>query len=116
MQSPIKVRQESDITIVNFAERLNVDIKIGVQLKEVLADLARNNTKKVIIDMENVDYFDSAGIGFLLSGIMPFSQNSGMIALCCLNENIQDLFIVIKMDKIFQNFYSTLEDARQSLQ
>lgn len=65
-------------------------------LREELKRLA-DNTKILIIDMENVSYLNSLTLGVLISSNSNFSRKDGKMIICNLKESLKSIFTVTKL-------------------
>lgn len=59
------------------------------------------NTKEVRLDLKNITFIDSAGLGALISCLRVCSQNGSELILTGLNKNIRTLFELMKVEKLF---------------
>jgi len=57
---------------------------------------------KVVIDLSNVEYLSSAGLGHLVGLLKKARSRESTLKLCGLREAIQELFDVMKLTKIFE--------------
>ncbi|MDO8986896.1 MAG: STAS domain-containing protein, partial [Coriobacteriia bacterium] len=63
-----------------------------------------------LVDLEQVGFIDSSGLGVLVGGLRRAKENSGAIRLVCSRENILKIFRITGLDKVFPIF-DTLEHA-----
>jgi anti-sigma B factor antagonist len=82
---------EGDIHIVALKGRLTLGSRLSLLEAEVKT-LADNGAKKVILDLENVEYADSAALGVLLHASGAVRAKGGKLLLAAPNERLQDLF------------------------
>lgn len=82
------------------------------QFREALGQLA--NTPKLLIDMSEVPFVDSAGLGALIGGIRRAREVGGDVAVCCSRPTLVRLLHTTGFDRIV-TVADTLEDAAQSL-
>ena len=68
---------------------------------------------KVVLDMSEVEFIDSSGLGVILSCYRHLNSANGDLKLCCLNEQVQTLFELVRMHRIF-DIYKTQEEAIKS--
>jgi anti-anti-sigma factor len=57
---------------------------------------------KIVLDLKNVEYLSSAGLGHLVSLLKKSKANDGVLKICSLQEAIAELFDVMHLDKIFE--------------
>jgi anti-anti-sigma factor len=58
----------------------------------------------LLVDLQNVDFLDSKGLGALLSALKIASAHNGRLFLCSLQESVRLLFEITKMDRVFTIF------------
>ncbi|MEO7995522.1 MAG: STAS domain-containing protein [bacterium] len=68
----------------------------------------------VVLDATDVKYIDSAGLGSLISGLHRSREYAGQFLVCNLQEEVQSIFALTKMDSLFKIFPSA-DLACQSL-
>jgi len=81
------------------------------ELADKVKGLAENNTRKVIIDLNDVKRMNSAyGLGVLVTCFFIMNRAGGELRLAHLNEKEQHILKVMKLDHIF-HIYDTVEEA-----
>ena len=73
----------------------------------------RAETVSTILDLTEVPYMDSAGLGVLTNSFVSHQKNGRKFLLVGVNERIRTLFQVTKLDQLFKVF-PTVESARQA--
>lgn len=68
----------------------------------------------VLIDMEQLTFVDSSGLGALLSALRTMNHKHGQLKLFALNPPVRSLFELVRMNRVF-SIYETREQAIQSL-
>ncbi|MEA5569775.1 STAS domain-containing protein [Calothrix sp. UHCC 0171] len=63
-----------------------------------------NGTKIVLIDLKNVTFMDSSGLGALVLAFKTLRAANSKLVLCSINEQIRILFELTGMDKVFEIF------------
>lgn len=71
----VDVRQADDVVIVDFNERLVAGVGEEL-LSQVINELLAENWKKILLNLSNVDYIDSLGLGELVQSL-KLSQRFG---------------------------------------
>ena len=96
-----------------------------ITVSEARLDAARSNAFKkrfhslpirdanAIIDMRNVQYVDSSGLGALISCLRVRAKHGGSLKLCSMTGRVQAMFELVRMNRVFQ-IYHTRRDAIQS--
>jgi anti-sigma B factor antagonist len=70
-------------------------------LREALRDLVSKNQKKILLNLGEVTYIDSSGIGELVSGFTTVTNSGGMLKLLNLNKRVKDLLQITKLYTVF---------------
>jgi len=69
-----------------------------------------NEPPTLVVDMTNVRYVDSSGLGVLIGAYVSFERNYRHLLLAGLNDRVWDLFRTCKIDDVFTR-YRTVADA-----
>jgi anti-anti-sigma factor len=72
------------------------------------------NANEIIFDLSNVDFIDSAGIGFIVSIFKSIKSKNGKFALASLKSKPHEVFKLTRLDKIIP-IYENTEAAKQEL-
>lgn len=81
-----------------------VDVYTAPKLKSRLVDLVDQGKFKIVVDLEEVDFMDSSGLGVLVGGLKRVRSHDGAIALICTQENILKIFRITGLVKVFPIF------------
>jgi anti-sigma B factor antagonist len=79
-------------------------------LHDKLHDLIAEKKLKVVIDLSEVDWMNSTGLGILISGLTTLRNNQGDLKLASVTEKIQSLLTITKLITVFEA-YDTVEEA-----
>src|SRR2546427_545582 len=71
------------------------------ELKQKVLDTLEGGGKKFVIDFTKTGYIDSSGLGVLVSLSKKIREQGGDLRLCGLNEDLQTLFELTKLDTLF---------------
>jgi anti-sigma B factor antagonist len=82
-------------------------------LHDRLYDYIKQDKRMVVIDMAQVDWMNSTGLGILISGYTTLRNNDGMLKLANVTEKIQSLLTITKLVTVFEAF-DTVDDAIKS--
>ncbi|TVQ37790.1 MAG: anti-sigma factor antagonist [Wenzhouxiangella sp.] len=72
------------------------------------------NHDRIVIDLGDVEFIDSAGIGTLIACLRASGERQGQLRLCSLNRPVQALFELMRMHRIFE-VHSDSISARASM-
>ena len=99
------VKEEQKGVIVITIEDERLDSIIAPQLKSELLFLVNEGKKNIVIDLSNVNYADSSGLGALLFGIRQLKNVAGQLKLLAANERIMSLVRIARLDGFLRNYY-----------
>ncbi len=74
----------------------------GTGVLAIAADAIQNKILKCIIDISNLRYINSSGIGALITILTKFRNKGGEVYLLKPSESVQKLLIITKLNAIFQ--------------
>ena len=98
------LKEEQDgITIIKVAKD-RLDSIIAPQLKSELLILVSEGAKKILIDLSDVTYTDSSGLGALLFGFRQLKNNHGQLKLYAANDRIMTLVRIARLDGFLLNY------------
>lgn len=92
-----------------------VDIFTAPQLREQFAELIRAGHCDLIVDMENVDYLDSSGLGVLVGALKKVGPDAGSVRVVCSHERIIQVFRITGLASVFPIHASVAEADRALL-
>ena len=83
------------------------------EFNELLHKLIDEGKKNVIVDLSEVKFMNSSGLGMLISGLTTMKRENGSLKLAHVTEKIESLLIINKLITIFES-YDTVDDAVKS--
>lgn len=82
-------------------------------LREKINQLVENGTQKIVLNLADVPYVDSAGLGEIVRCYTTVSRKNGKLKLLHLTKRIHDLLSITKLLTVFET-YDTEEEAVKS--
>ncbi|HFE64065.1 MAG TPA: anti-sigma factor antagonist [Caldithrix sp.] len=101
----ISEQQAGDIKILNLEGNL-IGGPEAVSLNETVNRFLDQGAHKVVIDLGNVERMNSSGLGILIKALTTFKSNGGTLKLANVNEKIENLLVITKLDSVFESFDS----------
>ncbi len=101
-------RTEGDRTIVSVGGE--IDVYTAPKLREKLIDLVSAGQYHLVVDMENVEFLDSTGLGVLVGGLKRVRAHEGSLRLVCTQERILKIFRITGLTKVF-SIHASVEEA-----
>jgi anti-sigma B factor antagonist len=102
-QLNINERQAGDVTILDLSGKITIG-EGSVQLREAVRGLLDGGKNKILLNLGDVSYVDSSGIGELVSSYTTAGNNKGQLKLLNLTKKIQDLLMITKLLTVFQTY------------
>jgi anti-sigma B factor antagonist len=106
-------RRENNAVILQLKGDLIGD-EVGPQLIEVVSDAINDQVRSCIINLKEVRYISSSGIGVLITMLTKMRNVGGEVYLTSPSEHVKKLLIITKLNNIFVVFDS-LEEAVQKV-
>ena len=98
MSVKLTVRQVGDVSVVDASGRITLG-EGSSAFREAIRDLVNKGSKKVLLNLGDVSYIDSSGIGELVSGFTTVTNHGGQLKLLGLTKRVQDL-LQIKLPQV----------------
>jgi anti-sigma B factor antagonist len=92
----------NNIGILKLTGRL--DASAVKSLKENVNSLVKKDIKSIVIDLGEVDFIDSSGLGSLVSCLRLVNKETGDIRLASLQDQIRSLIELTRLHRVFQIF------------
>lgn len=92
------------VTVLSFQEMRSLDAPKAFRVKGEFRALITEPQIKVLVDLSEVTFIDSTGIGVLLSVLRLVKSLEGQMKLCNLSANIFDLFMLLHLEHVFEIF------------
>ncbi len=78
-------------------------------LKKEFLRLFMEESPKVVLDLSNVTYVDSTGLGAILFGMRNAKNYGGQIKICSPQEKVQKLIDIAQLGRVWDIYYSVAE-------
>jgi anti-sigma B factor antagonist len=95
-----EVKKQGDVTVIDVEGQLIVGNR--QELKQRVLDEAEAGARKILVDFAKTGYIDSSGLGVLVSLAKRLRELGGDLRLANLNDDLQTLFELTKLDTLFQ--------------
>ncbi|MGQ0847372.1 MAG: STAS domain-containing protein [Sporichthyaceae bacterium] len=99
MDLSLTTRTEGDRTVVTVGGE--IDVYTAPKLREQLVDLVNAGQYHLVVDMEQVEFLDSTGLGVLVGGLKRVRAHDGSLRLVCTQERIVKIFRITGLTKVF---------------
>jgi anti-sigma B factor antagonist len=105
MQMQIHKRNVGDVTVLDLKGRLTLN-EGTQQLKDELDGLIGAGVKKIVLNLQDVAYVDSGGLGELVRSLAAVGRHGGQLKLINLTAKITDLLVITKLLTVFDSYDS----------
>jgi anti-sigma B factor antagonist len=100
MALTIASREVDGVVILDLSGRITLG-EGSVQLREAIRGLIGKGEKKILLNMGNVDYIDSSGLGELVSAFTSAKNQQAEVKLLKLTRKVHDLLQLTKLYTVF---------------
>ncbi len=108
----IEERIVDDVTILDVKGKMTLG-EGDELLKDKVNSLVSQGHKKLLLNLEDVPYIDSAGLGEIVRTYTSISRQGGKLKLLNVSKRIYDLLVITKLVTIFDS-YENEDDAIRS--
>ncbi len=103
-----------DVTVLRLEGKLVIGDEVE-EFRKAISEAVKEGNKKIVIDLSNLSYMDSTGLGELVRAYTTVKKANGNLKLASLTEKVKDLMFMTKLLTIFEN-YDTVEEAAGSFE
>lgn len=109
--SRLRIREDSGVTHVEFADR-NILDEANIQAigEEIGGLIDSSSAPKLLISFANVDHLSSAALGALITINNRVRERTGQLRLANIDPQIYEVFVITRLNKLFE-IHPTTEDA-----
>ena len=101
MSVKLTTRQVGDVTVIDATGRITLGEGSSI-FRDTIRDLAASGSKKILLNLGEVSYIDSSGIGELVSAFTTVTNHGGTLKLLNLTKRVQDLLQITKLYTVFE--------------
>ena len=111
MSVKISTRQVGDVTVIDASGRITLG-EGASNFRDTVRELAAKGNKKLLLNLGDVSYIDSSGIGEMVSSFTTVTNGGGVLKLLGLNKRVKDLLQITKLYTVFEVFDDEAEALR----
>ena len=100
MDLSLNTRTVDDRTVVEVGGE--IDVYAAPKLREALIELVQSGTYHIVVDMEQVEFLDSTGLGVLVGGLKRVRSHDGSMTLVCTQERLLKIFRITGLTRVFE--------------
>jgi anti-sigma B factor antagonist len=103
------VSEEKGIVILSLTGKIMGGPE-ATEINDKINQLIDEKKLRIVINLEQVEWMNSSGLGILIQAVTVLRKNSGALRLIHLSDRIKNLLRITKLSSVFES-YDTFEDA-----
>ena len=100
MSMKFKAREVDGVTVLDLSGRITLGEGSGT-LRDAVRDLISKGSKRLLLNLAEVDYIDSSGLGELVAAYTAVKNAGGDLKLVNLTRKVSDLLVITKLATVF---------------
>lgn len=104
----VDIHEKDDVLLMEVQEE-RLDAHNSGELKNRMLSLFEEGKINIVINLSEVRFIDSSGLGALVSGYKNASARNGNLKLCCLQPQVKSMFELTRLHRVFEIFPTTEE-------
>lgn len=97
------------VILVVIVRESRIDARIAEEFRDKMTDFIRGGDKRLLLNISEVDFVDSSGLGALISSLKRM-KGDGDISICGAKTAVKSMFSITRMDQVFR-LYEQEEEA-----
>jgi anti-sigma B factor antagonist len=107
----LALEEQENVVVINVKEE-RLDAHNSGELKAEMQRLFTEGKKSVLVDLQDVRFIDSSGLGALVSGFKNAISSQGSLKLCSLQPQVRSMFELTRLHRVFEIFPTAGEAVR----
>lgn len=104
----LKIEQKENVIIISIREE-RLDAHNSGELKAEMQRLFEEGNKNLLVELKDVRFIDSSGLGALVSGFKNAISHQGALKLASLQPQVKSMFELTRLHRVFEIFPATTE-------
>jgi anti-sigma B factor antagonist len=109
----LKSESRNGIEILSFENVSKLNILVAQSLKEEIAQYLNKPGKKIVLNLEGIEYVDSSGFGALLSILRNAKNNDSVFKICNISPDVMELVKLLQLHNVFE-IHDSVDDCVNS--
>ncbi|HGY55293.1 MAG TPA: anti-sigma factor antagonist [Caldithrix abyssi] len=109
----IQVSEKEGVVILQLSGKIMGGPEAG-EINNQINNLIDEGKKKIVIDLNDVEWMNSSGLGILIGAITTLKNNDGQLALINVSDRVENLLKITKLQTLF-NMHPDLDAAIASM-
>jgi len=102
-------RMEGDVAVIALSGKL-MGGPDAEGVRQVIRESLDEGTRKILVDVGEVSWVNSTGLGILISSLAAVTDAGGKMKLCRVSHRVHQIFMVTKLHQVF-DAHETVEEA-----
>jgi anti-sigma B factor antagonist len=102
----IDEKMQGEVAVIKVTGDITLNQGGDILLKDKIQSLLQQGQRKLVLDLGNVSYVDSAGLGQLVQIHATTKSKGGSLRLANLTKRLKDLLVVTKLVTVFDSYES----------
>ena len=98
----LDVRRSGDRTVVSFVDRTDLEGEVSDRFKNQLKDVVAGGGQHLVVDLGQVGFIDSCGLGALISALKVLRTSGGSLVLANLSEPVEAVLRITRLSRVFE--------------
>ena len=107
----ISEKHSGSVTVIDLSGKITLGDG-DMQIKDTIHSLLHRGRKHLVLNLAQVSYVDSAGLGAIVSAYTTTTREGGMLKLANVSKRLQDLLSMTRLLSVFERFDSEDEAVR----
>ncbi len=112
VEMKIKERMNGDVCVLEISGKVQGGPDDDI-FRQTVQRLVEEGKKKVILDLSDVPWMNSTGVGIIVSGFTTITNAGGQVKLLNVKERVKSILMVTRLLSVFESYYHE-EDAVKS--
>lgn len=101
MSAKLSPRQVGEVMVIDVSGRITLG-EGSSNLREGIREMLAKGIRKILLNLGDVSYIDSSGIGELVSAFTSVANQGGQLKLLNLTKRVRDLLQITKLYTVFE--------------
>jgi len=110
----MQTKKEGDVLLVKPMIN-SINVNTSASFKTKFNDLIAQGNLIILLNLSEIDFIDSSGLGAIISVLKSLSRNKGHLAICGAKTPVVNLFSLTRLDRVLK-LCSNEKEGMQSLQ
>ena len=104
MSLTVGTREVDGVTVVDLSGRITLGDTSSGKLRDSVKEILESGSKKILLNLGDVSYIDSSGLGVLVSTYTTASTQGAKVKLLNVQKKVKDLLQITKLYTVFDSF------------